>query len=532
MEGFYTDLMSIKIVKNESVFNGLVLREKVNELALHKLINSDLLKEVTNPFTCKLYANEKEQLMNYRRLIKDGYAHILYHKVGYGRCSSNGGLSYLTIRRQVRHTLARNSMVDLDIENCHPVLMVQMLQRHGFNCLYLNDYVCNRDRWFTMVADFWQLEKYVDKTEIRDCCKRLFLRIMYGGGYTNWEKDLNLDHKTALPDELSGFIKEVKAIIDLFVSENPELKESITKTKEGEGNIRGSVCSTVMLEKENIILEIIYLYLKRRGAGDVMSLCADGIMIKKECYNELLLRELEVEIFIKSGFILHLSKKEMNQRFDDLDSHVVQHLPFVPNQDYSEINAIVIRLTIMYDDFKVSPYYVQGMDIIKEKQNCLMINCNTGKKCKLCKVTHESGCSYLKISDNGNFVFSCHGSKKIFKKSTKGLNLLRNVQREAIDNNIQQFFTLDLKDVNMIREHSKFLGCDESGEVVKKREYNKKYLILNAHMGKGKTSFISTILKVKDVTRMLFVSQRKTFTNFICSEFSQFGIVNYNTRKK
>ncbi|RZL07617.1 MAG: hypothetical protein EOO89_22805 [Pedobacter sp.] len=190
MESLYTDLMDsssegtyrasdIKIVKRESVFNGLMLREKVDELALHELINSNLLKEVTNPFTCKMHANEKEQLMSYRNLIKGGYAHILYHKIGYGRCSSNGGLSYLTIRRQVRHTLARNSMVDLDIENCHPVLMVQMLQRHGFNCLYLNDYVCNCNRWFTMVADFWQLEQHVDKTEIRDCCKRLFLRIMY-----------------------------------------------------------------------------------------------------------------------------------------------------------------------------------------------------------------------------------------------------------------------------------------------------------------------------------------------------------------
>ncbi|RYX89338.1 hypothetical protein EON78_07290 [bacterium] len=135
--------------------------------------------------------------------------------------------------------------------------------------------------------------------------------------------------------------------------------------------------------------------------------------------------------------------------------------------------------------------------------------------------------SLVVVICNGNFVFSCHGSKKIFKKSTKGLNLLRNVQKEAIDNNIQQLFTLDLKDVDMIREHSKFLGCDESGEVVYKKEYINKYLILNAHMGKDKTSFISTILKVKGVTRMLFVSQKKTFTNFICSEFSQFDNVNY-----
>ncbi len=93
MERFYSELMNIHIVKRDSIFNGLVLREKVDELALHKLINSDLLKEVCNAISCKIYANEKEQLMSYRKLIKDGYAHILYHKVGYGRCNSNGGLS-------------------------------------------------------------------------------------------------------------------------------------------------------------------------------------------------------------------------------------------------------------------------------------------------------------------------------------------------------------------------------------------------------------------------------------------------------
>ncbi len=93
-------------------------------------------------------------------------------------------------------------MVDLDIENCHPVLMVQMLQRHGFRCDYLKDYVNNRDRWFLIVANFWQLDQHVDKAEIRYCCKRLFLRIMYGGLYNNWEKDLKLAHRTDLPTEL------------------------------------------------------------------------------------------------------------------------------------------------------------------------------------------------------------------------------------------------------------------------------------------------------------------------------------------
>jgi hypothetical protein len=80
MESFYTNAMDITVTKQESIFNGLVLKEKVDEEVLHKLIHSDLLKEVLNSFNGKSYANEKEQLMSYRRLIKDGYAHVLYSK--------------------------------------------------------------------------------------------------------------------------------------------------------------------------------------------------------------------------------------------------------------------------------------------------------------------------------------------------------------------------------------------------------------------------------------------------------------------
>jgi len=70
MESFYTEHMNIKLQNNRaSVFDGLVLREHVCEENIHKLINSDLLSETYyNPVT-KVYANEKEMLQNYRRLI-------------------------------------------------------------------------------------------------------------------------------------------------------------------------------------------------------------------------------------------------------------------------------------------------------------------------------------------------------------------------------------------------------------------------------------------------------------------------------
>lgn len=364
METFYTSCMDITLVSRESIFNGLVLREKVDEEVLHKLIHSDLLKETWNKMVEKTYTNEKETLMNYRRIVKDGYAYVMYHKNDYGRCASDRGLSYLNIRREVRHTVGNVHMVDLDIENCHPVLMVQMLEKQGFPCVYLKDYVQNRDKYFRMVSDTWQFEN-------RDYCKRFFLRLMYGGTYKNWEIDCQLEHleKGNLPDDLVGFINEVHSIIDLFVSLNEDLYQKILKKKDKNQNHRGSVCSTVMLEKENLVLEIIYAYLARRCRTNVISLCADGIMMERCTYHPSLLKELEVEVFCKTGFVIKMTQKEMDQGYTDLDAHVVEDVAFKPNTNYKAINAILNRMTTLLSEFQNSNYYVENMKCLKEKGN-------------------------------------------------------------------------------------------------------------------------------------------------------------------
>lgn len=106
MENFYTTHMDITLVKQPSVFDGLVLREHVNEHVLHKIIHSDLLLEVCHSVSCKSYANEREQLLNYKKLIKEDYAYVLYSKKGYGLCVSTGGLSLLNIRRPIRHNIS------------------------------------------------------------------------------------------------------------------------------------------------------------------------------------------------------------------------------------------------------------------------------------------------------------------------------------------------------------------------------------------------------------------------------------------
>ena len=72
-----------------------------------------------------------------------------------------------------------------------------------------------------------------------------------------------MDKSIEIPEKLKYFILELKAIGALFMELNPHIEEICSK--KNEYNICGSVCSIVMQEKENLILETIYKYLNICG---------------------------------------------------------------------------------------------------------------------------------------------------------------------------------------------------------------------------------------------------------------------------
>ena len=113
----------------ENLLNGMVMYEPINRPLLEKLINSDLLKlTVKNPFV--YYQNEKKHLEAYRDIINPaGYAVVTYNKSSnnpYGRCDPAGSLGLHSIRREIRHTLTEQLYIDIDIENAHPQLLLQI----------------------------------------------------------------------------------------------------------------------------------------------------------------------------------------------------------------------------------------------------------------------------------------------------------------------------------------------------------------------------------------------------------------------
>ena len=277
---------------NPSILDNLELKEHVDTNVLDKLIHSTLLKHKFNNPMAKVHQTEKNQLIKYKNLItNDGYALVRYNRVknmNCGRVNPKNSLGLFSIRREIRHTLAKQRYVDLDIDNCHPVILNEILKQNNKESKYLDSYVKDRKKWLNMVCEHYNIKG--NEIQMKEIPKALFIRIMYGGGLKSWMEEFKIDSNIKPFDELKKFIKEIKKTMEYISNENTELQQLIiTKKKEAgmtEYNLNGSVCSYYLQTKECEILESIYIYCKSKSLiiNDSCVLCADGLMIEADSF--------------------------------------------------------------------------------------------------------------------------------------------------------------------------------------------------------------------------------------------------------
>ena len=108
------------------------MKETINQDALNQLLNSDLLLKDSWSQNGITYENEKQQLTAYKALFHNGNCATVVYKMtgcGFGRVYATKSLSLGSIRKEVRHTLAKDIYVDIDIENCHPMILHQVCEK-------------------------------------------------------------------------------------------------------------------------------------------------------------------------------------------------------------------------------------------------------------------------------------------------------------------------------------------------------------------------------------------------------------------
>lgn len=544
MEAFSSDMMNIETHFKESMFDGMVAVEKIDEDKLNKLLNSNLLLEDYKNFYNKEETNEKIMLMKYRDITIDGYAYSLHTKKNIGRSKADKGSALLQIRRQIRQTICYpNEIYDIDMDACHPNIMFQMLRHENIECKCLEDYVKRTDFYRTLIIDTWNIKSYFNiedykseeeyKKAIKEKAKQLMLRIMYGGSILCWETDNKFETKMQ-PQLIKDFYYEFKRISKIFGERNPHIVEEVKKEKDK--NIIGSVTSRVMQQKESEILEVVTKYMIKRNYIEVLKPgyikfgpCADGLIVDKSRVKNIdfLLNELTMEVFYKTGFFLKFSTKPMTEHFleklEDKNNYILNN-KYGPN--YRKVNNIKNADDMLYEEFRNCKFFSNELKRVNYNATKIFLE-GSNYNCPLCKATHKIVRQEISYNDKNKLCIKCHKESRVIKNDTaKEEAKLLHIEQGQM--HINDFYnSTDNEDIKIINENSKYISCNEDNKFVWRKDYNNAFIILSKSMGGGKTQFIKKFLKKMNINSILIISQRKSFTHFIVEELKEFNITSY-----
>ena len=268
-----------------------------------------------------------------------------------GRLYANGSLSLQGFCREIRHTIANEYYTDIDIVNCHPVILSHLCVKYKINCDLLKQYISNRDN---IINDIMNSNNNIT----RDDVKTAILSLMNGGSGSY--------NKIAVKtDFLKKFKAEIKNTLNTICEiEKDEYKVFVPKN---DYNKQGGFVNRLLCIEENIILQRMVHFFKCKK-GDIAVLCFDGIMLPKDKKYDL----EGCEKYIKQtvNYDIKLKEKPMDEGFD-LPDEIPAFDPstFEWSVDNTEIRNL---LTGTFNDVDVSQYMLKLYgDEFKVYFNCI-----------------------------------------------------------------------------------------------------------------------------------------------------------------
>jgi hypothetical protein len=274
--------------------NTLGLKEYTNAIKLNKLIHSDLINKT-----------EKAQLTKYKKQIANRQVSVYYefardcYGVGnHGRIFANNSLSLQSFRKEIRHTLAEEFYVDIDIVNAHPNFLQQLCEQHKWEHKCLAQYIEKREEVLNELHNHYSITV--------DNAKKSILTIINGG------EGLDDSHEF-----ISKFKKEMKAVRDNLMNAEQDLVKYVNdKRRKKTTNLGGSVISIKLCDIENSILMSMMDFFRSKQLT-IGVLVFDGLMLEKNhLINDDLLDECCEYVNEKLGWRIKLAIKPMTMGFD------------------------------------------------------------------------------------------------------------------------------------------------------------------------------------------------------------------------
>jgi hypothetical protein len=166
------------------------------------------------------------------------------------------GHSAQSLPGEFRRFFFGDTTTDLDMKNCHPVILRYICWKHRIPCLELNKFIADREEILSGFPD-------------REKAKKLFLTSVNSDEEKKSERNKTF---RKFDTEMKGIHKLVLAI--------PEYKaiiDTVPNTKQYNKN--GSAINRILCSYENQILQVIISALNQRGGLEVAALMFDGLNI-------------------------------------------------------------------------------------------------------------------------------------------------------------------------------------------------------------------------------------------------------------
>jgi len=311
----------------EEAFGCQSLIEPLNVNKLRHIINEwdDYKKYIIEPSSDPQYQPLKQLKEYYKRCLSDNTVLSSYNKA---KTSINVGRWYVntyglqTIPLTCKNALCEGKYIDIDISNCHPVILETICSNYSIECPLLSNYNKNRDTVITELMNKLKYTKQKAKVAIIAC--------------------LNGSVKKLKISWWDNFIEEFKNI-HLIVSKLKDFSH-IAKNVSCNYNVNAKITSKVINIYENNILETMFLLLEEKEIikNKVAVLSFDGIMVEQSLYNTetitpIFLTELANSIYKKVGI-----------KVDFVIKPIINTLVFPDN-----LNEDVVEMEDTYEKVKI-----------------------------------------------------------------------------------------------------------------------------------------------------------------------------------
>ena len=204
---------------------------------------------------------------------------------GVGSC-----LSYL--KKEIRNSIIAKNIKDIDMVNCHPVILLNLCQKNKVKCNILKNYVENRDLI---------LDSFGDN---RKTVKELFLTVLNGGFKDVYSEDSVINNYLKLLET------EIIKIQKYFYVKDKRYFEK-------DFNFMGKNLARIILEKENEILQTMINYFVSKRVK-IFTLEYDGVKIYTDDKSKhFSINDLKKIILKKTEIDIKLSFKEMIDSFPE-----------------------------------------------------------------------------------------------------------------------------------------------------------------------------------------------------------------------